>query len=144
MTNNSYGSKNKGMKVPSMQGENHPRWNPNKTLFKAYASKVRKITEENYKNNKDIINPVSYTHLDVYKRQILKLLIEQNQLIIHDQNTISELNTFSKKGISYEAEPGKHDDLVIGLVLFGWLSEQQYFKDITNINTLLSLSLIHI
>lgn len=70
---------------------------------------------------------------------ILKLLIEQNQLIIHDQNTISELNTFSKKGISYEAEPGKHDDLVIGLVLFGWLSEQQYFKDITNINTLLSL-----
>ena len=70
---------------------------------------------------------------------LLKLLIEQNQLIINDFNTINELSTFSKKGNSYEAEPNKHDDLVMCLVLFGWLSEQQYFKDYTNINTLLSL-----
>lgn len=70
---------------------------------------------------------------------ILKLLVEQNQLIINDFHTISELSTFSKKGNSYEAEPGKHDDLVMCLVLFGWLSEQQYFKDYTDINTLMSL-----
>jgi hypothetical protein len=70
---------------------------------------------------------------------ILKLLIEQNQLIINDFNTISELATFSKKGNSYEAEPTKHDDLVMCLVLFAWMSEQQYFKDYTNINTLMSL-----
>lgn len=67
---------------------------------------------------------------------MLKLLIEQNQLIINDFHTINELSTFSKKGNSYEAEPGKHDDLVMCLVLFAWLSEQQYFKDYTNINTL--------
>ena len=70
---------------------------------------------------------------------IMKLLIEQNQLIINDYHTINELSTFSKKGTSYEAEPGKHDDLVMCLVLFAWLSEQQYFKDYTNINTLMSL-----
>ena len=70
---------------------------------------------------------------------ILKLLIEQNQFIVNDINTISELGTFSKKGTSYEAEPGKHDDLVMCLVLFAWLSDQQYFKDYTNINTLMSL-----
>jgi hypothetical protein len=70
---------------------------------------------------------------------IIKLLIEQNQLIINDFHTINELSTFSKKGKSYEAEPGKHDDLVMCLVLFAWLSEQQYFKDYTNINTLMSL-----
>lgn len=70
---------------------------------------------------------------------IVKLLIEQNQLIINDFNTINELSTFSKKGNSYEAEPGKHDDLVMCLVLFAWLSDQQYFKDYTNINTLQSL-----
>lgn len=70
---------------------------------------------------------------------ILKLLIEQNQLIINDFNTISEFATFSKKGNSYEAEPTKHDDLVMCLVLFAWMSEQQYFKDYTNINTLMSL-----
>jgi hypothetical protein len=70
---------------------------------------------------------------------ILKLLIEQNQFVVNDINTISELGTFSKKGTSYEAEPGKHDDLVMCLVLFAWLSDQQYFKDYTNINTLMSL-----
>ena len=70
---------------------------------------------------------------------IMKLLIEGNQLIINDFHTINELSTFSKKGNSYEAESGKHDDLVICLVLFAWLSEQQYFKDYTNINTLMSL-----
>jgi Terminase RNaseH-like domain len=70
---------------------------------------------------------------------ILKLLVEQNQLIINDFHTIAELATFSKKGTSYEAEPGCHDDLVMCLVLFSWLSEQQYFKDYTNINTLMSL-----
>lgn len=70
---------------------------------------------------------------------LMKLLIEQNQLIINDYYTINELSTFSKKGNSYEAEAGKHDDLVMCLVLFAWLSDQQYFKDYTNINTLMSL-----
>lgn len=70
---------------------------------------------------------------------ILKLLIEQNQFLVNDFHTINELSTFSKKGNSYEAESGKHDDLVMCLVLFAWLSEQQYFKDYTNINTLMSL-----
>lgn len=70
---------------------------------------------------------------------LLKLLVEQNQLIVNDENTIMELATFSKKGQSYEAEPGTHDDMVMGLVLFGWLSDQQYFKDYTNINTLMKL-----
>jgi hypothetical protein len=70
---------------------------------------------------------------------ILKLLVEQNQFLVNDFHTINELSTFSKKGNSYEAESGKHDDLVMCLVLFAWLSEQQYFKDYTNINTLMSL-----
>ncbi len=70
---------------------------------------------------------------------ILKLLIEQNQLIINDFETIKELTTFSKKANSYEAESGCHDDLVMGLVLFAWLSDQQYFKELTDIHTLKKL-----
>ena len=70
---------------------------------------------------------------------LLKLLIEQNQLVINDFHTIEELSRFSRKGKSYEAEEGAYDDLVMGLVLFGWLSEQQYFKDYTDINTLMRL-----
>lgn len=67
---------------------------------------------------------------------MLKLLIEQRQLIINDHNTIHELSRFSKKGTSYEAETGSNDDLVMCLVLFAWMSDQQYFKELTDINTL--------
>ena len=70
---------------------------------------------------------------------ILKMLIEQNQLIIQDFETIQELSRFSKKGFSYEAESGWHDDLVMNLVIFAWLSDQMYFKDLTDINTLMKL-----
>jgi len=70
---------------------------------------------------------------------ILKMLIEQNQLIVQDYNTIQELSRFSKKGSSYEAESGSHDDLVMNLVIFSWLSDQTFFKDLTDINTLLKL-----
>lgn len=70
---------------------------------------------------------------------MLKLMIEQDQLIINDMDTINELSTFSRKRNSYEAESGCNDDLVMTLVLFGWLSDQRYFKDITNINTLAQL-----
>lgn len=70
---------------------------------------------------------------------MLKLLIEQRQLIVNDHDTIYELSRFSRRGKSYEAEKGHHDDLVMGLVLFAWMTDQQYFKDLTDINTLLKL-----
>lgn len=67
---------------------------------------------------------------------ILKLLVEQNQLMINDFETIQELARFSRKGASYEAESGAHDDMVMTLVLFAWLTDQNFFKDMTDINTL--------
>jgi len=70
---------------------------------------------------------------------IMKLLIEQDQLIVNDHETIYELSTFSRKAQTYQAEPGKHDDLAMCLVLFAWLSEQQYFKQLTDINTLMTI-----
>lgn len=70
---------------------------------------------------------------------ILKLLVEQNQLKVVDSETIKEINSFSRKGTSYEAESGKNDDLVMGLVLFAWLTDQDYFKLETDINTLAKL-----
>ena len=70
---------------------------------------------------------------------MLKMLIEQEQLIVTDFETIKELSTFSRKGNSYEAESGCHDDMVMGLVLFSWLTDQAFFKDITDINTMMRL-----
>jgi hypothetical protein len=67
---------------------------------------------------------------------MLKLLIEQDQLIVKDYQTIKELSTFSRKGNSFEAESGHHDDLTMCLVLFAWLTDQMFFREITNINTM--------
>ena len=62
----------------------------------------------------------------------LKELIEKDHLHIEDYDIISELMTFAEKGTSYQAEEGYNDDLVMCLVLFGWLVNQRYFKEITD------------
>jgi hypothetical protein len=64
----------------------------------------------------------------------LKTLIENDKLIINDFDTIAEMNTFTRVRDSYAAEEGNNDDLVMGLVLFAWLTAQSYFKDSTNID----------
>jgi len=64
----------------------------------------------------------------------LKELIEGDKLIIEDFDTIEELSNFVSKGSSYEAEEGYNDDLVMTLVLFGWLAKQLYFKELTDID----------
>jgi len=61
----------------------------------------------------------------------IKALIENDVYKIADFNTIEEFQTFSRKGTSYEAEEGKHDDIVMTLVAFGWLSTQDYFIELT-------------
>ena len=64
----------------------------------------------------------------------LKEMIETDKLIIPDFDTIAELTTFSSKYNSFEAEEGHHDDLAMGLVVFAWLVQQQYFKDMTDLD----------
>lgn len=70
---------------------------------------------------------------------MLKMMVEQDQLLINDFHTINELSTFSRKGVSYEAESGCNDDMVMCLVLFGWLTDQPFFREITDINTMARL-----
>ena len=65
---------------------------------------------------------------------ILKSLIEQQKLLIQDFDTISELSTFIAKGTSFEADDGRHDDLVMCLVLFAWMTNQSFFADLTDTN----------
>jgi hypothetical protein len=70
---------------------------------------------------------------------MLKLLIEQRKLTVYDVETINELSSFVKKGKSYEAEPGKHDDLVMALVLFAWLTTDTFFKNINDLDVMHTL-----
>ena len=64
----------------------------------------------------------------------LKTLIENDNLILNDFDTIAELNTFARQRDSYGAEEGNNDDLVMGLVLFGWLTAQSLFRDETDVD----------
>lgn len=64
----------------------------------------------------------------------LKQLIESDSLIINDYDLLQELYGFSRKNNSYEAENGKTDDIVMTLVIFGWLVEQDIFMEITSDN----------
>lgn len=65
----------------------------------------------------------------------LKTLVEKDRLILNDHAIIEELSRFVQKGSSYEAEPGSHDDLAMCCVLFAWLTAQDYFKNITDLDT---------
>jgi len=62
----------------------------------------------------------------------LKSIIENQKIILNDYDVINELSTYVMDGSSYNAEDGYHDDLVMCMVLFAWLINQPYFKDISN------------
>tara|TARA_R110000782_G_scaffold141095_1_gene233840 strand:- start:202 stop:1833 length:1632 start_codon:yes stop_codon:yes gene_type:complete len=64
----------------------------------------------------------------------LKEMIETDKLIVPDFETIAELTTFASRHNSFEAEEGTHDDLAMTLVIFAWLVQQRYFKDITDLD----------
>lgn len=57
MKNNTHGKANKGKILLKMRGENHHAFNPNKTAFQHYRSRVQWLTEKTYQANKDLINP---------------------------------------------------------------------------------------
>jgi hypothetical protein len=66
--------------------------------------------------------------------QNFKNLIEDDQLIVQDFDTISEMTSFVAKGTSYQAESGYYDDLTMTLVLFSWVALQPYFKEMNDVD----------
>lgn len=63
-----------------------------------------------------------------------KALVEEKKLLIPDADVISEISTFIQVKDSYKADDGYNDDLVMTLVLFSWLTTNQYFRELTNVN----------
>lgn len=63
-----------------------------------------------------------------------KDLIENDKLVLQDEDTIHEVAGFVAKGNTYRADGDGNDDLVMGLVIFSWLSCQTFFKDLTDKN----------
>ena len=64
----------------------------------------------------------------------LKQLIEDDKLLVEDLEIIKELSTFIVKGSSHEADDGCNDDLVACLFIFAWTVDQQYFKELTDMD----------
>jgi len=62
----------------------------------------------------------------------LKTLIEGDKLVVNDFDTISELTTFVANKNSFAAESDANDDMVMGLVMFAWITTQKYFREIVN------------
>ena len=63
--------------------------------------------------------------------ELIKTLIENDKLIIQDYTTIQEMFRFIHKGTSFEAEEG-NDDTVMCCVLFSWMTDQLYFRELTS------------
>ena len=61
-------------------------------------------------------------------------MVEDDKLIIEDFDCINELSTFIVKGQSFEADEGCTDDLVACLFMFAWTCDQQYFKELTDMD----------
>jgi hypothetical protein len=62
----------------------------------------------------------------------LKALIESDKIVFKDYEIISELTTFIQKHNSFEAEEGCNDDLAMCLVIYAWLVQNDYFKELTD------------
>jgi hypothetical protein len=63
-----------------------------------------------------------------------KDVLESGRLDIVDEHTIMEVSTFEAKGQSFEASDNNHDDIVMNLVLFGYIITTMKFAEMTDIN----------
>ena len=59
--------------------------------------------------------------------------------IINDYDLLYELFRFIEINGKYQAEEGEHDDLVMCCVLFSWLVNQEYFKELSDNNARLEV-----
>ena len=60
--------------------------------------------------------------------------MEERKLLLFDADIIQELSTFIERSGTFQADEGYHDDLVMSLVLFGWVTTNSFFSDLTNVN----------
>lgn len=60
----------------------------------------------------------------------LQKLLEEDRLQPSDKEVHNELRTYIKTNNTFNADVGKHDDLISPLVLFGWMERQPMFESI--------------
>lgn len=111
-------------------------------VFKIYTgNKKGQVLSESGKANQNGLNMSPLT-----KRtgcSALKTLIENDKLILHSSETIYELSRFIATNNSFAAEEGANDDLAMTLVMFGWLSTQKLFIELSSTDIRKRLQIEH-
>lgn len=101
-----------------------------------YENMIRTISEKKTGGQKATFSSKGKRGIDTrHKNKVigcttLKSMIENKTLFINDEEIMLELTHFVKRGASYAAEEGYHDDLVMCLVIFSWLSTQALYSDL--------------
>lgn len=58
----------------------------------------------------------------------LRTLMEEDRIVVNDAEILHEFNNFVEKGNTYKADEGYHDDLVMTLVSFAYLTQDKKFQ----------------
>jgi hypothetical protein len=69
----------------------------------------------------------------------LKSIVESGELIVNSQEIINEAVSFVRRGSSWAAEEGRHDDLMMCLVLFAWMTTQTAFTELSGTDSIAKL-----
>ena len=102
------------------------------TLMCAMRGRAGQIVGQGFSGNKTQMGVKMSKTVKAQGCSNLKTLIEDDKLLVKDYNIVSELTTFIQNKQSFEADEGYNDDLVMCLVIFAWLVQQEYFKEMTD------------
>ena len=102
------------------------------TLMCAMRGRAGQIVGQGFSGNKTQMGVKMSKTVKAQGCSNLKTLIEDDKLLVKDYNIVSELTTFIQNKQSFEADEGYNDDLVMCLVIFAWLAQQEYFKEMTD------------
>ena len=102
------------------------------TLMCAMRGRAGQIVGQGFSGNKTQMGVKMSKTVKAQGCSNLKTLIEDDKLLVKDYNIVAELTTFIQNKQSFEADEGYNDDLVMCLVIFGWLVQQEYFKEMTD------------
>ena len=92
-----------------------------------YLSKSDQIFEGGY-NNRPGVKTTKKTKM--IGCNTIKAIVENDKLEVNDANVIDEMSTFTRRGATFKADEGKHDDLMMCLVMFGFLTTSTVFRNL--------------
>jgi hypothetical protein len=99
-------------------------------LMTKISGRKGQVLSQGFANNKSELGLRTTAQTKKIGCAIFKRLVEEDKILLNDERIINECMTFVSKSNTFKAEEGHHDDLIMTLVFFSWLSRQEYFADL--------------